>query len=57
VQPVLALPAERRINGILASVRKVYAAITAAPASSGGTLLQEQIELFMHTPAAAGITR
>jgi hypothetical protein len=57
MQPVLALPTERRINGILASVRKVHAAVTAAPRSSGGTVLQEQIEGFMHTPAVAGVAR
>ncbi|MFI0454153.1 hypothetical protein [Actinomadura sp. 6N118] len=51
--PVLDLPPELRINGIVNSVDRVHRALTAASESSIGTELQERIELFTHTPLKA----
>jgi len=57
LRPVLDLPADQRINGIIASVRRVHTTVTGAARSSAGTQLQEQIEVFMRTPATAGVAR
>jgi tetratricopeptide (TPR) repeat protein len=51
--PVLELPPEQRINGIIKSVNHVHAALVQAPASSETRDLQERIEFFTRTPMAA----
>jgi tetratricopeptide (TPR) repeat protein len=53
LEPVLALPAEQRINGIVTSVRHVYTALTGAPAAAGARELAERIEDFTATPVRA----
>jgi hypothetical protein len=53
LQPVLALPPEQRINGIVLSVNHVHSALTKAPASAATRDLQEQIEVFAATPISA----
>jgi tetratricopeptide (TPR) repeat protein len=54
LQPVLDLPTEQRIHGIVSSVRHVHRSLTNhVPASPVGATLQEQIELFMRTPLTA----
>ena len=50
LQPVLGLPPEQRINGIVASVKHVHRALTTLPRSAETTELQEQIEMFARTP-------
>lgn len=47
--PVLELPGDRRINGVIASALRVRAALP----PTGAADLVEQIELFSRTPAAA----
>lgn len=53
--PVLELAPERRINGIRHSVRRVHAALAAAPVAGApeAVAMQEEIEAFLRTPAAA----
>jgi hypothetical protein len=51
--PVLALPSEQRINGIILSMNRVHRALSTAPASQETRLLQERIEMFTATPIAA----
>lgn len=53
LQPVLELPTDQRIHGIVTSVRHVHRALTAAPASTEATDLQDQIEAFVRTPMVA----
>lgn len=50
VSPVLDLPAEQRIGGIIKSVQHVYAALIKSPLASESTDLQERIETFTRTP-------
>ena len=51
--PVLELPPERRMNGIIKSVNHVHASLVQAPASSETRNLQERIEFFTRTPMTA----
>ena len=53
LRPVLDLPSEQRIHGIVTSVRHVHRSLTNTPASPATTNLQEQIELFTRTPLVA----
>jgi hypothetical protein len=54
IEPVLALPPEKRINGVIMSAVTVHRALTAAAPDSGvGSRVQQQIEAYCHTPAAA----
>ncbi len=50
--PVLRLPAEQRINGIVSSILRVRQALSQSATSMADELIQE-IELFTRTPAAA----
>jgi hypothetical protein len=52
--PVLQLPPDRRINGIVACTRHVHAALTRAGTDSAAARsLQEEIEVFARTPVRA----
>lgn len=51
--PVLELPPERRMNGIIKSVNHVHTSLVQAPASSETRNLQERIEFFARTPMTA----
>ncbi|MFY1586975.1 hypothetical protein ACN267_21000 [Micromonospora sp. WMMD734] len=51
--PVLDLPADQRINGIIHSVRRVHQAITRAGHAGDARDLIDGIEHFTHTPANA----
>ncbi|MGH3926216.1 MAG: hypothetical protein ACRDTT_25695, partial [Pseudonocardiaceae bacterium] len=51
--PVLDLPAEQRINGIVHSVNRVHRALSYAPASATTRDLQERIEIYTRTPVRA----
>lgn len=51
--PVLDLPAEQRINGIMHSVRRVHQALTRAGHANDARDLIDGIEHFTHTPANA----
>lgn len=51
VAPVLDLPTEQRINGIVHSVRRVHQAITRAGLAADARELIDGIERFTHTPA------
>lgn len=51
--PVLDLPAEQRINGIVHSVNRVHRALNQAPASAITRDLQERIEIYTRTPVRA----
>lgn len=56
LDPVLELPPDRRINGVVLSVNQVYAALRRLESGTSGTEvreLQERCELFTATPAAA----
>lgn len=53
LEPVLALPPEQRINGIVLSINQVYAALCRIVSSTQSRDLQERIELFTAIPAAA----
>ena len=53
LQPVLQLPVEQRINGVISSVRRAHTALTYVPRSATATNLQQQIEVFSHTPVSA----
>jgi hypothetical protein len=51
--PVLDLPPEQRINGIVHSVQRVHKALVQAPAAQVSQDIQEQIEFFTHSPLKA----
>ena len=51
--PVLDLPVELRINGIVQSVNHVHRALNDVPASATSRGLQERIESYSLTPARA----
>jgi hypothetical protein len=51
--PVLDLPAERRINGVVHSAKRVHKAIAQSGLSESARGLQEEIEAFTRTPMAA----
>lgn len=53
LQPVLDLPAELRINGIVNSARRVHEALRRSALGTDTTELQEQIEAFTRTPLPA----
>ncbi|WFE29850.1 hypothetical protein O7623_11995 [Solwaraspora sp. WMMD791] len=53
IAPVLELPAEQRINGIIHSVRRVHQAITRSGYATEARDLVDGIEHFTHTPANA----
>jgi hypothetical protein len=50
VRPVLDLPPEQRMNGIVISLRRVHKALSRSPLAADGRDLQEQIEMFTRTP-------
>jgi hypothetical protein len=50
VEPVLDLPVDRRMNGVIASMTRVDRALRASPLSDEGRDLQERIEMFTRTP-------
>jgi hypothetical protein len=50
VWPVLDLPTEQRMNGIMISLRRVHKALIQSPLAADGHDLQEQIEMFTRTP-------
>ena len=52
LEPVLALPPEQRINGIVHSVNRVHRAVASAD-SAAGRELQERIEDYTRTPLRA----
>jgi hypothetical protein len=51
--PVLDLPAEQRINGIVHSVNRVHRALSHLPISATASELQERIESYVLLPARA----
>ncbi len=54
IQPVLDLPVAQRIHGVVTSVLNVYHAVTAqAPDAANARDIQEEIEDYCRTPAAA----
>jgi len=53
LEPVLALPAEQRINGVIHSVQRVGRAITDAGLATEGRDLRDEIEMFARTPLKA----
>jgi hypothetical protein len=56
VGPVLDLPVDRRMNGVIASMTRVHKALRASPLSTDARDLQERIEMFARTPLRS-ITR
>jgi hypothetical protein len=50
VRPVLELPPEQRMNGIVISLKRVHKALSRSPLGTEGRALQEQIEMFTRTP-------
>jgi hypothetical protein len=50
IAPVLELPAERRINGVVHSARRVHQALRQSGRADDARELQEEIELFTRTP-------
>lgn len=48
--PVLGLPAERRINGVVHSARRVHQALRQSGHGDDARELQEEIEMFTRTP-------
>ncbi|GAA1563611.1 hypothetical protein GCM10009789_15890 [Kribbella sancticallisti] len=50
IAPVLGLPAERRINGVVHSARRVHQALRQSGRADDARELQEEIELFTRTP-------
>lgn len=50
LRPVLDLPVEQRINGIVQSVNQVYCALDHGPTNGIARELQEQIELYTRKP-------
>jgi hypothetical protein len=53
LRPVLDLPTEQRINGIVQSVNRVHRALNHLPTSTTVRELQERIESYVLTPARA----
>lgn len=53
IEPVLQLPVEQRIGGIIKSAQHVHDALVRSPLASDSQELQERIELFTRTPARA----
>jgi hypothetical protein len=53
IDPVLGLPIEQRIGGIIKSAQHVQAALIRSPLASESQELQERIELFTRTPVRA----
>lgn len=53
IDPVLNLPPEQRMNGIIKSVDRVHTALRELPDSSEVRELQERIEFFSRTPMKA----
>jgi transcriptional regulator with XRE-family HTH domain len=51
--PVLALPTDQRINGIIKSLQRVHHELNRGSLTEDGTALQEEIEAFTRTPACA----
>ena len=51
--PVLALPPQQRINGIIHSVNRVHDALSPLGDSAAAVTLQEEIETYIRTPLAA----
>lgn len=52
-EPVLGLPPEQRINGIVRSVGRVHGALSRAVLGAAGRDLQEEIECYVRTPVRA----
>jgi hypothetical protein len=50
VRPVLDLPPQQRMNGIVMSLRRVHKALSQSPLAADGRELQERIETFTRTP-------
>jgi hypothetical protein len=50
IAPVLGLPTERRINGVVHSARRVHQALRQSGRADDARDLQEEIELFTRTP-------
>jgi hypothetical protein len=50
IAPVLELPAERRINGVVHSARRVHQALRLSGRADDARELQEEIELFTRSP-------
>jgi hypothetical protein len=50
VEPVLELPVDQRMNGIITSMTRVHKALGASPLSTEARDLQERIEMFTRTP-------
>ncbi|WP_433164112.1 XRE family transcriptional regulator [Kribbella sp. CA-247076] len=50
IAPVLDLPAERRINGVVHSARRVHQALRQSGRADDARELQEEIEMFTRTP-------
>jgi tetratricopeptide (TPR) repeat protein len=53
IRPVLELPAEQRIAGIIKSARHVHTALLRSPLAADSLNLQEQIEAFTRVPVRA----
>ena len=53
LEPVLTLPPDQRINGIVLSVNRVHRALSVIPPSNATQLLQERIEMFTANPITA----
>lgn len=50
LSPVLELPIEQRIGGVIKSAQRVHDALVASPFATDSRDLQEQIEIFARTP-------
>jgi hypothetical protein len=50
IAPVLGLPAENRINGVVHSARRVHQALRQSGHADEARELQEEIEMFTRTP-------
>ncbi|MDX6235641.1 MAG: hypothetical protein QOG10_456 [Kribbellaceae bacterium] len=50
IAPVLDLPAERRINGVVHSARRVHQALRQSGHAADAREMQEEIEMFTRTP-------
>lgn len=53
IAPVLALPVDQRIGGIVKSVQHVHATLIRSPLAADSQDLQEQLEAFTRTPLRA----
>ncbi|MGC9671478.1 hypothetical protein ACNTMW_33665 [Planosporangium sp. 12N6] len=51
--PVLALPPQERINGVIHSVQRVHRALARSGLAADAPALIDQIEGFSHTPLTA----